>query len=284
MQKQKHSILILGASGYTGNAIYRELCSYFETYGTYYCAHELYDNNKAFFGYDVASDDITQILQQIKPTVIISALRGNFKAQYHAHKQVCKYINSVSQCRLLFLSSVNVFDGSTDLPSYENTRPRAVSEYGRFKASVEKLLFEKIKHQVSILRLPMVLGAYSPRILQLRQAIKHQAVFDVYPNLIVSVTTANTIAQQIHYIINKELRGVFHLASNDLVHHQDLFTEICEKISNHTPIFKSIYNSNDDQYLAILPKFNILPANYQTTVASVIENATLEDLITLKNT
>jgi dTDP-4-dehydrorhamnose reductase len=284
MQKQKHSILILGASGYTGNAIYRELCSYFETYGTYYCAHELYDNNKAFFGYDVASDDITQILQQIKPTVIISALRGNFKAQYHAHKQVCKYINSVSQCRLLFLSSVNVFDGSTDLPSYENTRPRAVSEYGRFKASVEKLLFEKIKHQVSILRLPMVLGAYSPRILQLRQAIKHQAVFDVYPNLIVSVTTANTIAQQIHYIINKELRGVFHLASNDLVHHQDLFTEICEKISNKTPIFKSIYNSNDDQYLAILPKFNILPANYQTTVASVIENATLEDLITLKNT
>jgi len=284
MQKQKHSILILGASGYTGNAIYRELCSYFETYGTYYCAHELYDNNKAFFGYDVASDDITQILQQIKPTVIISALRGNFKAQYHAHKQVCKYINSVSQCRLLFLSSVNVFDGSTDLPSFENTRPRAVSEYGRFKASVEKLLFEKIKHQVSILRLPMVLGAYSPRILQLRQAIKHQAVFDVYPNLIVSVTTANTIAQQIHYIINKELRGIFHLASNDLVHHQDLFTEICEKISNHTPIFKSIYNSNDDQYLAILPKFNILPANYQTTVASVIENATLEDLITLKNT
>ena len=284
MQKQKHSILILGASGYTGNAIYRELCSYFETYGTYYSAHELYDNNKAFFGYDVANDDITQILKQIKPTIIISALRGNFKAQYHAHKQVCKYINGASQCRLLFLSSVNVFDGSTDLPGYENTRPRAVSEYGRFKASVEKLLFEKIKHQVSILRLPMVLGAYSPRILQLRQAIKHQAVFDVYPNLIVSVTTANTIAQQIHYIINKELRGVFHLASNDLVHHQDLFTEICEKISNKTPIFKSIYNSNNDQYLAVLPKFNTLPANYQTTVASVIENSTLEDLITLKNT
>lgn len=284
MQKQKHRILILGASGYTGNAIYGELCNYFETYGTYYCAHELYDNNKAFFGYDIANDDITQILQQIKPTLIISALRGNFKAQYHAHKQVCKYINSVPQCSLLFLSSVNVFDGVFSVPSYENTRPTAVSEYGKFKASVEKLLFEKIKNQVCILRIPMVLGAYSPRILQLRQAIKYQAVFDVYPNLIISVTTANTIAQQIHYIINKELRGIFHLASNDLVHHQDLFTEICEKISNKTPIFKSIYNSNDDQYLAILPKHNILPANYQTTVAAVIENSTLEDLITLKNT
>ena len=124
---------------------------------------------------------------------------------------------------------------------------------------------------------------FCEKILQVRQAIKHQAVFDVYPNLIISITTANTIAQQIHYIINKELTGIFHLTSNDLVHHQDLFTEICEKISNKTPIFKSIYNSNDDQYLAILPKHNILPTNYQTTVADVVENSTLEDLITLKN-
>ena len=283
MQKQKHRILILGASGYVGNAIYRELCTYFETYGTYCSAHELYDNNKAFFGYDIANDDITKTLQQIKPTIIISALRGNFKAQYHAHKQVCKYVNDAPESRLLFLSSVSVFDGLSSLPSYEDTRPTAVSEFGKFKVSVEKLLFEKIKNQVSILRLPMVLGAYSPRILQVRQAIKHQAVFDVYPNLIISITTANTIAQQIHYIINKELTGIFHLASNDLVHHQDLFTEICEKISNKTPIFKSIYNSNDDQYLAILPKHNILPTNYQTTVADVLENSTLEDLITLKN-
>ena len=116
MQKQKHSILILGASGYTGNAIYRELCSYFETYGTYYCAHELYDNNKAFFGYDIANDDITKILEQIKPTLIISALRGNFKAQYHAHKQVCKYINCAPGCSLLFLSSYLV-----SYPPYEGS-------------------------------------------------------------------------------------------------------------------------------------------------------------------
>ena len=107
MQKRKHRILILGASGYVGNAIYRELCTYFETYGTYCSAHELYDNNKAFFGYDIANDDITKTLQQIKPTLIISALRGNFKAQYHAHKQVCKYVNDAPESRLLFLSSVS---------------------------------------------------------------------------------------------------------------------------------------------------------------------------------
>ena len=70
MQKQKHRILILGASGYDGNAIYRELCTYFETYGTYYCAHELYDNNKAFYCYDIAIDTIEKIVQKIKPTLL----------------------------------------------------------------------------------------------------------------------------------------------------------------------------------------------------------------------
>ena len=31
----KHRILILGASGYLGNAIYKELGPYFRTFGTY---------------------------------------------------------------------------------------------------------------------------------------------------------------------------------------------------------------------------------------------------------
>jgi dTDP-4-dehydrorhamnose reductase len=283
MQKQKHRIFILGASGYIGNAIYRELCTYFDTYGTYCSAHELYDNNQAFIAYDLDNSNIAQSLKDIKPTIIISALRGNFKAQYHAHTEVCKYVTVHPTCRLLFLSSVRVFDGLSGFPSYEDDRPSAVSEYGKFKVSVEKLLFEKVKKQVSILRLPMVLGAYSPRIIQLRQAIKHQAAFDVHPKLIISITTADTIAQQVHYIINKELTGIFHLTSNDLVHHQDLFKEICEKIGNKTPIFKSIYNSNDDQYLAILPKHNILPTNYQVTVADVIDNCVLEDVVTIRN-
>ena len=279
---QKHKILILGASGYVGGAIYRELCSYYDTYGTYCSAHELYENNQAFFHYDVDNSNILVILEKIQPTVVISALRGNFKAQYHAHKDVCKYINTQDNCRFLFLSSVNVFDGLSHLPSYEEDRPTALSEYGKFKISTEKLIFEKIASKVAILRLPMVLGAYAPRMIQLKQAIKHQASFDVYPNLIISVTTADKIAQQIHYIVNKERTGIFHLASTDMIHHQDLFTEICEKLGGKTPIFKSIYNSNDDQYLVILPKHNRLPENYQCTVADVIDNCVLEDIVSIR--
>ena len=36
MPDQKHRIFILGASGFLGYAIYKELAPYFKTYGTYF--------------------------------------------------------------------------------------------------------------------------------------------------------------------------------------------------------------------------------------------------------
>ena len=103
-------------------------------------------------------------------------------------------------------------------------------------------------------------------------------------NLTISLTTANKIAQQLHYIISKRLDGVYHLASNDMVHHEDLFREISSKFGDKTPIFKSVYRRNEDSYLAILPKKNILPKQYRISVAEVIDDCTLnEEIVTLKN-
>ncbi|MFT5104218.1 MAG: dTDP-4-dehydrorhamnose reductase [Candidatus Latescibacterota bacterium] len=284
MGKQKHTILILGASGFIGNAIYKELLSYFEVYATYATENDFYSENQVFRKYDVAENDITEILNIVQPTVIISALRGDYKMQFHAHKAVAIYVRNHHHCKLLYLSSVEVFDGQYELPSYETNKPVAESEYGKFKLSVERMLLEKIPAQLVILRLPMVLGVNSPRIVQLRQAMRYKAAFEVYPNLIISLTTADKIAQQIHYIINKQLDGVFHLSSIDMVHHEDLFRELSEKLGAEVPVFKSVFKRNDDGYLAILPKYNKLPKEYNITVSEVIEASTLKDeIFTLKN-
>jgi dTDP-4-dehydrorhamnose reductase len=153
------------------------------------------------------------------------------------------------------------------------------SAYGNYKYAVERLLLESIPAQTAILRLPFVLGVHSPLLFQLRQAAKHRATFEVFPNLIITVTTADKIAQQVHYIINQGLDGIFHLASDDMVHHEDLFTEICEKIGSEMPIFKRVYRRNDDNYLAILPKHNKLPNAYRISVSEVIEACTLHQEI-----
>lgn len=279
-----NKILILGASGFIGRSLFRELQSYFEVYGTYYSNSIDYSSNQVYFKYDTAEDKLLDLLEKVQPTVIISSLRGDHNEQLKEHKVLCEYVQRNHYCRLLYMSSANVFDGQFKLPSYEYDKPLSESSYGKFKISVERLLLESIPAQTTILRLPVVLGIQSPRIVQLRQAIKHHATFEVYPKLTISITTADKVAQQVHYIISKRLDGIFHLASNDMVHHEDLFREITSKMGDKYPIFKSVYRSNDDSYLAILPKKNKLPEPYRISVAEVIDDCTLnEEIVTLKN-
>ncbi|MGK0379134.1 sugar nucleotide-binding protein [Patiriisocius sp. Uisw_017] len=283
MKLKKHTVLILGASGYIGNVIYRELCHYFDTCGTYASASETYKDNQAFFKYTTDKQNIDSILAEIKPTIIISAIGANRKNQLPEYKKICAYVAINHHSRFFLLSSVAVFDGTFEFPSYENKRPISVTDKGKFLIAAEKLVQSEIPAQAAILRLPLVLGNNSPIITQLRQATKNHANFEVYPDTIVSVTTAFKIAQQIHYLANRSEDGIFHLSSEDVIHHHDLFAEICEKYNGSFPIFKNVYGSNEDRFLAILPKLKKLPKTYRITVAEVIENCILEDIVTLRN-
>ncbi len=279
----KHRILILGASGFIGNAIYRELASYYKTFGTYCKQQDLFEENNVFLKFCVEEDSILSILNKVKPTIIISSLKGDYKSSLNSHNEIVEYIHLNSKCKLLFLSSASVFDGNSNFAAYENDKTKSETAYGINKIAIEKLILEKIEKQAAILRIPIVLGYNSPRILQLRNAIKYKADFEVFPNLIVSLNTITKLVQQIHYILNKGLTGTFHLASSDMIHHDELFKEITEKISSKKPIFKNVYESNNDRYLAILPKQNILPQPHRITVAEVITESTFnEEISTLK--
>lgn len=276
-------ILILGASGFIGNTIYKELLSYFDVYGTYAKQDGLYLHNQVFYKYLAEEDDLSLILNKVKPSIIISAFKGSHKTVYKSHELLCSYCLT-SGAKLMLLSSVLVFDAKGKYPSYESDSPLAESEEGKEMLRLEKLVRTLPLKQYVLMRLPLVLGVNSPSIFMLKQSLKHHAAFEVYPHLVLSATTNDKIAQQVHYLINHDLTGIFHLASEDVIHHEDLFKEISEKISLKKPIFKSVYSSNEDKYLAILPKENKLPKNYSITIAEVIDECTLKDEITtLKN-
>ncbi len=272
-------VLILGASGFIGNAIYKELLPYFDVYGTYCTSNSEFEDNQVMFRFDIEKDDIKKILNKIQPNYIISSLRGDFESQYKVHQEINNYTLASLDCKILYLSTVNVFDAKWEFPSYENDNLLAQSKYGKFKGSIEKLIRNLPELKYSILRLPLVLGVNSPRINQLKEASRNKAEFEVYPNLIISITTADKIAQQVHYIVNKNKFGIFHLASNDVIHHSDLFEELSGKLELNDITFKSIYTSNEDAYLAILSKENKLPRNYRIIVSQVIEDCTLKEEI-----
>ena len=163
----KHRILILGASGYLGNAIYKELGPYFKTFGTYRTPKKEFETNKQFYQYNVEEDDVYEILEAARPTVIISALRGDFNAQTIAHKHIAEYALEFGS-KIIFLSSANAFDAYSKYPSYELDKTLSHSIYGHFKIKIENMLLRLPKKQVAVLRLPMVFGNNCPRIQEMK--------------------------------------------------------------------------------------------------------------------
>ncbi|WP_425075640.1 sugar nucleotide-binding protein [Psychroserpens sp. S379A] len=266
----KHRILILGASGFIGNAIYKELCSYFKTFGTYRVPHKEFKNNHHFLQYNVEEDDVYEVLEVTKPTIIISALRGDFHAQTIAHQHISEYVLE-HDCKIIFLSSANVFDAYSKYPSYELDKTFSGSVYGHFKIKIENMLLRLPKQKIAIVRLPMVLGSQSPRIKELKQHLQDKTAIEIFPNIIMNVTTDSKITQQIHYIINRNKTGVFHLGSTDLVHHDEYIKDIVKQITSKNGVhFKHVYTTNEDRYLAVLPKFNKLPKHLQITSQEVL--------------
>lgn len=218
------------------------------------------------------TESLSFLLKNLQPDFIISALRGNFNAQIQAHFEMIDFIRNHS-CKLIFLSSANVFDAFTNFPSYEYDKTFSVSIYGKFKIQIENALLRLPNEKYNILRLPMVFGANSPRVEEIKTLHKIKDPIEVFPNVVINSTTLSKLTQQIHYIINRNLPGVFHLGSTDLIHHNDLILEICEKLGLEDFNITRVYESNEDRYLAILPKENKLPEFLEIQNQEVINSS-----------
>lgn len=265
----KERILILGASGFLGNAIYKELCGYFKTFGTYFTPKNEFIKNKQFVHYNHAEDDIFEILNLVKPSIVISALRGDFNTQVVAHEHLYQYVFK-HPCKVVFISSANVFDAYSKFPSYEHDKTYSNSIYGHFKIKIENMLMKLPKQKWAIIRLPMVFGPGCPRIEEILNHIRNKEAVEVFPNLVMNVTSFDKISQQIHYLINRKKVGIFHLGSNDLVHHDDFIKELIQNLGIEKPLVKQVYTTNDERYLAVLPKDNLLPKHLQIVSHEVL--------------
>lgn len=265
-------ILVIGASGFLGQALFKELNPYFDVFGTYYTSKKKYDSNRRYHQWDVESEHLTPILNTVKPDIIITSFKGAFPAQVEAYQELISYVVRHRK-KLMFLSTSNVFDAFTNYPSYEYDKTLSGSIYGRFLIKIENALLRLPNAYYNILRLPMVFGKTSPRLQEIFKLHDLDEAIDVFPKVIINATTEKKLCQQLHFIINQNLQGVFHLGSSDVIHHKDLIEDICEINAIDDPIFRNNYQSNQDRYLALLPKHNKLPENYQISIQEVIKNS-----------
>ncbi|MDG2396676.1 MAG: sugar nucleotide-binding protein [Flavobacteriaceae bacterium] len=262
-------ILILGASGFIGNTLFKELSKFYSIFGTFY-SNKILSKNSRFIFFDYKDPKMFKIIKKIKPTLIISSLRGSFIDQIKIHEYLINYINN-NNSRLMFLSSSNVFDAFQHFPSYEYDKTLSESIYGRFKIKIENMILNLSTSKYVIVRLPMVFGKNSPRNKQIKLLINNNNPIEVFPNTIININTDYKLKQQIHYIINKKLSGIYHLGSYNLISHFELIKLIVKKTSSIKPIYKQIFTSNNLRYLAVLSKKNKLPDHLNNSYESILK-------------
>jgi dTDP-4-dehydrorhamnose reductase len=118
----------------------------------------------------------------------------------------------------------------------------------------------------------MVFGAQSPRVQEIKTQLSERIPIEIYPNSIINVTSDKQLTRQVHYLINRKKTGIFHLGSKDVIHHNEFIEKLVRGIGDHNPVWKHVYSSNSDRYLAMLQRDNKLPKYLQFDFEQVLSD------------
>ncbi|MFL0269367.1 sugar nucleotide-binding protein [Candidatus Clostridium radicumherbarum] len=265
-----NKVLILGGSGLVGTAVINEMNKYsqFDVYTTYFQNPILLNQGKSFKLDIEEEDNISNILSTLKPQIIISCLRGDFNKQLIAHIKISKYLKE-NGGGLYFFSTTNVFDNDLSKPHYEDDLPNTHTDYGQYKIECEKKISEILYDNACILRIPQVWGKDSPRMKELLNSLNSHKDIIVYPKFHHNTNTNEMIARQLCYIINNNLNGIFHLASEDVVNYKEFYKELITGLGFRDARIQEDFE--EEGYFALLSKrANEFPKQLRFTNKSVI--------------
>lgn len=269
-----NKVLVLGGSGLIGTAIIKEMDKYekYDIYTTYY-EHLPSINKGSCFKLDLEDvENISCILNNIKPKIVISCLRGDFEKQLILHTNVAKYLKE-NNGKLYFFSTTNVFDNDCSKPHYEDDEPNSSTDYGRFKIACEKSVIEILEENACILRIPQVWGKESPRLRELINTINKNEAVTVYPKLILNVNSDEMIAKQLSYIIENRLIGIFHLASEDIDNQSSFYKKLIMELGFKTVLMNE--SLEEEGYFELKSKrMNEFPEYLIVNSKAVIEYLT----------
>ncbi|MCI8694716.1 MAG: sugar nucleotide-binding protein [Lachnospiraceae bacterium] len=258
-------ILVLGASGTVGAAVFRQLSQndMFDVYGTYFRKES--DNPRMRFFSLENHEQINDLLEEIAPNIVISALRGDFQRQMEAHALAAEYLRN-NQGRMLYFSTVNVFDGNLVSSHYENDCPESVSEYGKFKILCENRLREILGNQAVILRIPFVYGKNSARMRQVKNGCE-AGTLDVYKNFMCNYVTDVQIADYVEWILRENKKGIFHIGTTDAMEYEAFTLRLIKSFGWEYP---RLHYMDGAGVMAVLSRREDIPHRLKWNVENVI--------------
>jgi len=268
-------MLILGSTGLVGNALFNEFKDDYYVYGTYRNSNV---NEKNKYKVDIKDiETLNNLLNEIKPDIIISSIRGNYQDQINFHSISAKYIEE-NGGKYYFISTANVFDNLKDRPHYEIDIPKSETKYGKFKIELERELKNILGDKLTIFRLPFVWGVNSIRMKDLIDSIEQGKKVIVYNNLYINNTIDTSLAKQIRFVVNNEYTGIFHICNDDLISHKDFIMELVKKLGYDNVEFSVEELEKIDEY-----NFGLLSCRKEIPTDMIPSNEEIIELLTKNN-
>ena len=260
----RNKVLLIGGSGLVGKAIAAALQKDYQVIST--AGHHEPEN-----GYCLPAENpeqVLDILEQENPDIVISSIRGNFQAQILFHTELAHWLTGKDK-RLLYVSTVNVFDGDLSRPRTEEDSPSPESDYGIFKRDCEAMLDKALGSRLIIFRPATVWDFDCPRVRQLKSHSSSGELHHTYSGIMVNVTYAKQIGTYAKYILDNNLRGIFHIGTTDTVDYFTFEKMICETLDIKPPKFE-VNEAGPAVFQAVIPARKEIPDDLQMTVKQVL--------------
>ncbi|WP_261305288.1 sugar nucleotide-binding protein [Paenibacillus andongensis] len=270
-------VIIFGVSGTVGKALTKTLTvNYHDVYGSYHSREPSFLPSDRTIQLSTGELDLLDMfLSQVNPDVVVMALRGDFAKQLKFHIQTAEYLRNTGG-RMIFCSTSNVFDGSTDSPHFEEDPPAPASDYGQFKAECERVMAEILLDKLTIVRIPAIFGHDSPRTNELKQQLQDGELIKIYTNVYSTRNTDQLLSMQITYLMEQGLTGIYHLGTTDIMNHSEFtkklvtrwgYTDVVFEELKHETFSSFIPEKYDNSLLTNKP----LPKKFQINHEQLIE-------------
>lgn len=260
----RKKVLLLGANSLVGSAMNAALRADYQIIPA--SGHHAPEG-----GYCLPAEEPKRLLEALRrenPAIVISTIRGNYRAQTVFHEALADWLTGKEQ-RLLYVSTANVFDGDLSRPWTEEDPPVPESDYGVFKRNCEAMLTEKLEERLIVFRPPAVWAPACPRIRTLEAHSRSGEPHHTIQGDAVNVTLARQLGDYAKYVLDHDLRGIFHVGTTDTVDYFAFEKMVCEALRIVPPEF-AVEKTETQAYQAVLPVRKEIPDDLRLTVAQVL--------------
>lgn len=251
-------VLITGANGFIGRKILNRLAT---NKDCEVLAVSLHEDRYPKEGYQFCALDITdssalsRCIAAFRPDVIIHTAAMSVIGQCEAHQDASQLLNHEVvknlaaaakdiHCRLIHLSTDNVFDGQTSELHKEDDTPHPINTYGRHKMMAEQAI-EAILDNYAILRVVMVYGKplegqHGNLVHLVRSKLEAGEPIYTVTDQFRTATFVEDIVDVTEKLLTDPHTGIYHICSGELMSIYDIALKVARAFQLDENLVKPI--------------------------------------------